>query len=331
MAFQVSWHPEGDRAGPKGGRRLMQIGQSVTVGREDGADIVLVDPSISRVHAEIIVESGGVQLRDRQSANGVRLAGKKIVKQTVWQPGQPVLIGKFVFELIPVQSDTQAPEILQPVRRPAPVPSRMHEPVPRGRVQLANIYKSAIGNDKQAVKEMFADFLGRNEPVVDCGYLGTIGFVFPEHSFWCVTNSRVCGMMVNRGGWVQFNFGFIKTLDRGVFIQPSLVLLWLWVLAWVVFVGFLALGAWGWAYLMLTASGWGVAHILSLLLGLAVAAAGIALLPWVVRAFYRWVKSGCIFWTKEWVPIVIPSDRNSLRDAQRFISVYSDQKRALDE
>ena len=66
-------------------------------------------------------------------------------------------------------------------------------------------------------------------------------------------------------------------------------------------------------------------------LGLAVAAAGIALLPWVVRAFYRWVKSGCIFWTKEWVPIVIPSDRNSLRDAQRFISVYSDQKRALDE
>ena len=275
------------------------------------------------------------------------LRGEKI-SLAKWLPGQPLKIGSYTFELTPMS--VSAPEIIAksapapfaPAPPPAPsappapafsanppsiIRSRLDDQQGAGRIKLGDVFQRAKSNDRQAVQELFNGFLGKTEQVVDCGYLGALGFIFPEHSFWCVTNSRVCGLLVNRGGWMNFNFGFIKSLDRGVFTQPSIIWLWILLILWGLFMvispilsGFQSIK---WAFQFDFAFFWGA------VLSFVIAAIGVVLIPWVVRAYYRWVKAGCVFWTRELVPIIIYADRNSLQDAQRFITVYTDQKQNL--
>src|SRR4029077_17871357 len=90
-----------------------------------------------------------------------------------------------------------------------------------------DVYQRAKKNDRQAVREFFLGFLGRNETVIDTGYLGSLGLIFPEHSFWCVTTARVCGMIVNASGRLDFMFCFLKAVDVAYFHQPPGGGLWI--------------------------------------------------------------------------------------------------------
>jgi hypothetical protein len=342
VAFQLSWYHGANEAAPHRGYRQIAMSDSVTVGRQEGSDIVLKDEAVSRLHAEISVDGRGVRVRDMNSANGIRLDGNR-VKEAIWTPGQKLAVGPFVLEL-EAQANPYAPEIVVPNRSPTMIRSRLSEnawrdepsgladPSHGGRIALGEVFERAKQNHKPSVTQLFSGFLGSTEQVIDCGYLGAIGFIFPEHSFWCVTNSRACGLLVNRGGWLNFDFGFLKALDRAVFVQPSLIKLWLWVIFWVVLslvVSSSFFGGTWWSVYFSTFSAV-LAWIAALIVFALSFGAGIMLVPWVVRAYYRWFKAGCIFWTKEHAPIVIPSDRYSLRDAQRFISVFTDQKRMVE-
>lgn len=334
MAFQLSWYHSSDQSAPHRGFRQIAASDSVTVGREEGSDILLRDKAVSRLHAEIFVDDRGVHVKDMNSANGIRMDGSR-VKETVWMPGQKLSVGPFVIELS-AQPSSAPSEIVIPNRNPtimdSRLDSRMEEPGSGGRIELGEVFQRARQNHKPSVTQLFSGFLGRTEHVADCGYLGAIGFIFPEHSFWCVTNSRVCGLLVNSGGWLNFDFGFLKSLNRAVFVQPSLLKLWIWVISWVVVSLLVARGLFEltWRGVFFSSFSSALAYTLGIIVFLLALGGGIVLIPWVVRAFYRVFKAGCIFWTTEHVPIVIPSDRHSLRDAQRFISVFTDQKRMLD-
>jgi pSer/pThr/pTyr-binding forkhead associated (FHA) protein len=329
VAFQISWYHSSDHSAPHRGFRQLKLAESVTVGREDGADILLKDKAVSRLHAEIYVDGGGVHIRDRNSSNGIRIDGKRI-NEAIWVPGQKLAVGPFVLELAPSSAGT-SPDIVVPSHKPSIAPSRLAEPSPGGRVELGDVFVRARQNDKHAVHELFSGFLGRTEQMIDCGYLGALGFIFPEYSFWAVTNSRVCGLLINHGGWMNFNFGFTKSLNRALFVQPSMVTLWITLILWVIGTVLVSLSMfiWVWYAIYYSTLSSVLAWFLGIIVLFVVAGCGVLLIPWVVRAYYRWVKAGCIFWTQELVPIVIPADRHSLRDAQRFISVFTDQKRML--
>jgi hypothetical protein len=344
MAFQMTWYHSDQRANPARKMRALRISDSVVIGREDGADIVIKDSAVSRLHAEVSVGGEGVRVRDRGSANGVYIDGRQ-VQEATWLPGQVVQIGPYQFELTPQavdapQLEARPPQPLpvRPAMQPSPAPmalqfppldTRLGQPAAgTGRIELGALFERARNNDRQAVRSLFQGFLGKTEQIVDCGYLGALGFVFPEHSFWCVTNSRVCGLLINSAGWMNFNFGFTKSLDRGLFVQPSLIALWIWIIIWgvLVFLCAIFMGALGESLVSAWLGSFILARLARIIVFLSFAAAGLVLVPWVIRAYYRWVKAGCIFWTRELVPIVIPADRNSLRDAQRFVSVFTDQK-----
>jgi hypothetical protein len=350
MTFQMTWYHSDQRANPARKMRALRMADSVVIGREDGADIVIKDSAVSRLHAEVSVGGDGVRVRDRGSANGVFVDGRQ-VQEATWLPGQVVQIGPYQFELAPQaidspQLDARPPQPQQPPlpARPAmqpnlgpaafqfpPLDTRLGQPAAStGRIELGALFERARNNDRQAVRSLFQGFLGKTEQIVDCGYLGALGFVFPEYSFWCVTNTRVCGLLINSAGWMNFNFGFTRSLNRGLFVQPSLIALWIWIISWCVFalmasvfmgmVGEVMVREW---------LGFILGRLAGIVAFLCTAAAGVVLVPRVIRAYYRWVKAGCIFWTRELVPIVIPADRNSLRDAQRFVGVFTDQKNMI--
>jgi DNA-binding SARP family transcriptional activator len=63
-----------------------------SIGRREGNDIVLDDPQVSRLHAEIRVEGGHFVLVDCQSTNGLRVNGTR-VERRVLESGDEIRIG----------------------------------------------------------------------------------------------------------------------------------------------------------------------------------------------------------------------------------------------
>ena len=81
------------------GRRTMQVydfkQESIVIGREDGADVVIDNPSVSRRHAEIRLGDAGWEVQDLGSSNGTYIRGTKIQGPHTLALGDEIGFGKF--------------------------------------------------------------------------------------------------------------------------------------------------------------------------------------------------------------------------------------------
>ena len=325
MAYQIRWSRQGSTSSADNGIRPLDPTRSLTIGREVGADIQLPDSAVSRLHAEIYIEDQRVYVRDASSANGTKIDGKMVVRAN-WLPGQVLTVGPFRLDLTGQGDGSMMPATALDTLAGSRLANMGDDG--SGRIELGDVYQRAKQNDPQAVRQLFSGFMSRQEQIVDCGYLGALGFIFPEHSFWCVTNNRACGLLMNASGRVDFAFGFLKALDVAYFRQPSLVGLWVTVIVWVLFVLSMALSAVGTGTAMWNFTSI-IYGIMFYLLAVGLIAGGLLMIRWVIRAYYRFAKSGCVFFTKEHVPIFVFADRQNLKAAQRFIAVYAEQKAAI--
>lgn len=81
------------------GRKTVQVYDidrpSLTIGREEGVDIHVDNPSVSRQHAEIRQEGGSWIVEDLGSSNGTYVNGRKIEGGEVIRSGDEIGFGKF--------------------------------------------------------------------------------------------------------------------------------------------------------------------------------------------------------------------------------------------
>ena len=90
-------------SGRETGQMYHITGSSVTIGRDTACQIILDDPHVSRVHAEILCRGvNDILIRDAGSTNGIFINGKKIKEQALLD-GDKILIGtrlyfKFVYQ-----------------------------------------------------------------------------------------------------------------------------------------------------------------------------------------------------------------------------------------
>jgi hypothetical protein len=85
------------RKGPRPGQVFPLTIETVVVGRDPLADIVLNDPEVSRHHAQFMQAPEGYQLKDLGSTNGSFVDGKRIGGEPVTlSPGQIVMFGSNV-------------------------------------------------------------------------------------------------------------------------------------------------------------------------------------------------------------------------------------------
>ena len=81
------------------GRKTMQVydlsQQSIVVGRDEGADILIDNPSVSRRHAEFRMQEGRWVVEDLGSSNGTFMGGQKIDGARQLQIGDEIGLGKF--------------------------------------------------------------------------------------------------------------------------------------------------------------------------------------------------------------------------------------------
>jgi pSer/pThr/pTyr-binding forkhead associated (FHA) protein len=73
-------------------QRELMVRERLTVGRDPGCDISDSDPRLSRRHAEFSLTPFGLQVKDLDSRNGVRVNGR-LVKDALLSPGDLVEIG----------------------------------------------------------------------------------------------------------------------------------------------------------------------------------------------------------------------------------------------
>lgn len=95
---------------------------TLVVGRALTSDIPVLDPTISRRHAEVTGDQHGVFVRDLGSSNGTFLNGVKIESGRV-QPGDVVTFGKVPFRLKEVASDNRTASMATPVSIGATAPA----------------------------------------------------------------------------------------------------------------------------------------------------------------------------------------------------------------
>src|SRR4051794_6588372 len=73
------------------GTRVPILG-SMTIGRAEGNTIQLAEPTVSRMHARISAEDGGVRLEDAGSSSGTYLFGRRVASAEL-QDGAQIRLG----------------------------------------------------------------------------------------------------------------------------------------------------------------------------------------------------------------------------------------------
>jgi hypothetical protein len=101
--------------GELAGRRFALGDAPLTFGRGNENDVVLADPSASRVHAELRQEAGGYVLYDRGSSNGTLVNGAPVTFRKL-EPGDQIAFGDDVFRFEGANLETTV--LAQPTATP---------------------------------------------------------------------------------------------------------------------------------------------------------------------------------------------------------------------
>jgi serine/threonine protein kinase len=123
------------RRGPLPGRSFPLAGEKAYVGRDQGNDIVIDDPEVSRRHAGISRGPSGYSIEDVGSTNGTFVNGVRITSPRALRDGDIIGLGQVVLafeEAAEVGGDTvtDMPTAPPPLTHEAPPPPAYASPTP---------------------------------------------------------------------------------------------------------------------------------------------------------------------------------------------------------
>lgn len=112
------------------GRRVMQAYDfkqaSIIVGRDEGADVLIDNPSVSRRHAEIRLDESGWVVEDLGSSNGTYFKGQKIAAPQSIGLGDEIGFGKFSIVFGKALGEGEVPVSKPSPMEDKPAPSQQH-------------------------------------------------------------------------------------------------------------------------------------------------------------------------------------------------------------
>lgn len=86
--------------GPRAGLTWLLEPGTTTLGRGPDQDIFLDDVTVSRFHAELVIDAAGAaHIKDAGSTNGIYINGERLDESPV-QPGDEIIIGKYHLILV---------------------------------------------------------------------------------------------------------------------------------------------------------------------------------------------------------------------------------------
>ncbi|HUX00187.1 MAG: FHA domain-containing protein [Phycisphaerae bacterium] len=113
------------KGNPKGKTVEVPAG-ALKVGRAEDSDLIIASTRISRQHCEVVNEGTRLVVRDKGSANGTLVNGKKVQEQ-VLQPGDELQIGPLTFT-VEINGIRKRPASTPPSKPPAAGPGARPQP-----------------------------------------------------------------------------------------------------------------------------------------------------------------------------------------------------------
>ena len=80
--------------GPTPGQEFELVKDEFVIGRVEGNDLVIAEPSVSRRHARLLRQGSQVLLEDLGSSNGTFINGKRLIAPTPLMPGDILMLGQ---------------------------------------------------------------------------------------------------------------------------------------------------------------------------------------------------------------------------------------------
>ncbi|MFY2563021.1 FHA domain-containing protein [Corallococcus terminator] len=84
---------------PDGTENEHEVVGELKLGRQQGCEVLLTEGGVSRTHARVFTESGGVFIEDLGSANGTFVDGERIAEPTALTPQSEVILGDYTLSL----------------------------------------------------------------------------------------------------------------------------------------------------------------------------------------------------------------------------------------
>jgi len=117
------------QAGPNPGKNFALDKPDISIGRDEGRDIFILDSGVSRRHARLVLQGSVYILEDLGSTNGTFINGQRLAAPRALQPNDIIMLGdkvRLLFEMkhfdpeatIQAVAPVQAPVTVAP--RPAP-------------------------------------------------------------------------------------------------------------------------------------------------------------------------------------------------------------------
>ncbi len=162
-------------------------------------------------------------------------------------------------------------------------PTGIHE---GGNLELpGSVLAKAKTGDPEAISTLFAQFIDPDEAVHSVAYFGVLGIgPFGTHSFACSTDRRVASLEVGVFGRVVYQDGFLEYVTSGVLYQPSLL-------------------------------GLVIMMIFGVIFAIATFGLGLLLFPILIKAYYRFNKSGLVYVIQDGVSVYMFANRALIRRA----------------
>lgn len=133
---------------PEGNHRKVTIGERLTIGRQQGNDVVLPDQRVSRRHALIECQGEVCHIVDLASSNGTYIGGERLPPNvpTPLNPEVEVIVGGCRLKLVtvPIPAAAEGPKP-SAVEAPAEVPAAVEEAEERQEEQKVPLSEALSG------------------------------------------------------------------------------------------------------------------------------------------------------------------------------------------
>jgi hypothetical protein len=126
------------RSGPNPGKLYRLDASEIIVGRDATNTVAINDAEVSRKHARLSLHGSAYVIQDLGSTNGTFVNGQRITGSQVLNIGDTVSFGENIVLMYEaaldpnatIISSSQAPKVVAPVQRPAPVVTNIPSPAP---------------------------------------------------------------------------------------------------------------------------------------------------------------------------------------------------------
>lgn len=206
--------------GPTSPEYELKPGEELLIGSGEEAGLRVTDPTVSRVHCRVTATSAGLEVVDLDSTNGVFVAGAKITKAIVHNPGPGFVVGRtpvFVRPSVAETGGSGVPGIIGASEGIKRVVKEIRCFAPH---DVSILIQGETGSGKDVVARAIHELSGRKGPFIAVN-VGALQDSLADAELFGHRRGAFTGAVTDRKGAFELAHGGTLFLDEIGDISPA--------------------------------------------------------------------------------------------------------------